>query len=916
MGYLWLNVRGRYLRQRLLAQALHMAARRPTLLVLAEAQSRAGPEDPPFQDYARHVVLPAHGKTGAGLEVYVRTGTTTRASLLWGAEDANALLMEVLTPWGRHHVLAAHAPQISIGVEPYVRWWAAVWREVTCLVDPTTVLVVTDTNSAARPADRGTPRPEDTGYRTFLRAFNLRDLVDLHPVPQDTYSCFQGAARSRIDTAACHSEAQFTIASYHYWASTLLSDHHVPLLLTIAFPLNRLDKPSPHTVSRTPEYHLGPVALSLADTADFHNSVLRRRAVDPQLAPIRWLKGLQRAIYDWAHATGRVRALRFRQYRLKTRPAERAPPSRAPQQPFPARSMLPTVGRFTVMAQSILGTSVTAGHALKRSLVALGEAQRQQSLRGVKRRALRRKQETLNLKRTPEQWREVQRRSRAPPRDVSEIPLDSKALLNPRETLSALYLSRLRLQGHSYRIRDDPDRWAHFQRYLGLLPQHAPPARGDYVQPRHLWEVQSGKARGPDLRLPEADVCIHISWYRHLTEADQKTLCTVVRSPPVSRTVGRRGRVTLLLKNPDQPPQEANLRGITISSHVSKLEPTAFYAVATAVYERALGGPCLVGGMRGISLQEVVRTVHMKLDLARLQNRIVDVLITDLAKFFDAIAQDIHPIVGARVGLGEADHLATHTEGFSYTLPLGPWQSHTLTQLLGTPQDTVQGVHAGATAALPFLRYMDIAYRSSAVEPFRFLGLMWVDDTIVLLERGDSHPIQGVLLDQRVYYQGILRVDVPDRKIQHGSTSDPRPLRSPTPAAVARHLGRAWVTSTPDQRREALARAPEIQPSRVLRYMGTDIYLQGAPTAPRNLPEVRAELWTQLRPQRLSPDAAMMVLMTKLPSKLLPLASVYRPTAKVHAANDALMVRAYKHVTGISRHAHTDALWGPWEHGC
>ena len=152
---------------------------------------------------------------------------------------------------------------------------------------------------------------------------------------------------------------------------------------------------------------------------------------------------------------------------------------------------------------------------------------------------------------------------------------------------------------------------------------------------------------------------------------------------------------------------------------------------------------CLVGGMRGISLQEVVRTVHMKLDLARLQNRIEDVLITDLAKFFDVIAQDIHPIVGARVGLGEADHLATHTEGFSYTLPLGPWQSHTQTQLLGTPQGTVQGVHAGATAALPFLRYMDIAYRSSAVEPFRFPGLMWVDDTIVLLERGDSHPIQG-----------------------------------------------------------------------------------------------------------------------------------------------------------------------------
>ena len=99
---------------------------------------------------------------------------------------------------------------------------------------------------------------------------------------------------------------------------------------------------------------------------------------------------------------------------------------------------------------------------------------------------------------------------------------------------------------------------------------------------------------------------------------------------------------------------------------------------------------------------------------------------TDLAKFLDVIAEDIHPIAGARVALGEADHLATHTEGFSRTLPLGPWQSSTLAQLLGTHQGTIQGVHAGRTAALPFLRFMDIAYRSFAVEPFRFAGLMWL----------------------------------------------------------------------------------------------------------------------------------------------------------------------------------------------
>ena len=220
--------------------------------------------------------------------------------------------MEVLTPWDRHHVLVAHAPQISIGVERYVRWWADIWQEITCLKDPTTVLVLTDTNSAARPADRGTLRPEDTGYRTFVRAFNLRALVDLHPVPQGTYSCFQAAARSRIDRVACHSEAQLSIASYHYWGRPLLSNHHIPLLFTATFPVVGLDKPSPNTVCHKPEYHLGPVALSLAKAADFQRSVLRRKAFNPQAIPDKWLKCLQRASYEWAHVAGRVRALRFR----------------------------------------------------------------------------------------------------------------------------------------------------------------------------------------------------------------------------------------------------------------------------------------------------------------------------------------------------------------------------------------------------------------------------------------------------------------------------------------------------------------------------------------------------------------------------------------------------------------------------
>ena len=48
-------------------------------------------------DYTRHIVLSAHGKTGARFDLYVHSGTTNRATLLCGHEDTNAPLMEVLT---------------------------------------------------------------------------------------------------------------------------------------------------------------------------------------------------------------------------------------------------------------------------------------------------------------------------------------------------------------------------------------------------------------------------------------------------------------------------------------------------------------------------------------------------------------------------------------------------------------------------------------------------------------------------------------------------------------------------------------------------------------------------------------------------------------------------------------------------
>ena len=61
-------------------------------------------------------------------------------------------------------------PQINIGREPYVMWWATIWGEGTRMVDLTSVLVLARTNSAARLAERGGPRLDDMGDRTFLKS--------------------------------------------------------------------------------------------------------------------------------------------------------------------------------------------------------------------------------------------------------------------------------------------------------------------------------------------------------------------------------------------------------------------------------------------------------------------------------------------------------------------------------------------------------------------------------------------------------------------------------------------------------------------------------------------------------------------------------------------------------------------------
>ena len=84
--------------------------------------------------------------------------------------------------------------------------------------------------------------------------------------------------------------------------------------------------------SPAPEYQMGPVAPSPPDTADFQSSVLHKRDIDPQLPLARWLKGLQRAIYDWAHAASRsgpsASGTTASGHPPRSEPLPRRPPSR------------------------------------------------------------------------------------------------------------------------------------------------------------------------------------------------------------------------------------------------------------------------------------------------------------------------------------------------------------------------------------------------------------------------------------------------------------------------------------------------------------------------------------------------------------------------------------------------------------
>ena len=101
-----------------------------------------------------------------------------------------------------------------------------------------------------------------------------------------------------------------------------------------------------------------------------------------------------------------------------------------------------------------------------------------------------------------------------------------------------------------------------------------------------------------------------------------------------------------------------------------------------------------------------------------------------------------------------------------------------------------------------------------------------------MLQRDLDYPLQGTLVDQQAYFEGVMRVALAVKKMWYATTGNPQTLLFITPER-AREMARVpWMRATEAQKKECLRGATEIKPQDKLHYMGTTIWVRGRNTAP------------------------------------------------------------------------------------
>ena len=661
--------------------------------------------------------------------------------------QGDALLIQVYTQETNYGIAVVHAPHAKkVGHKGYSMHWLDFWDRVRPQVDPGSVIVVGDVNSAFHRKDRAVQQPDDTGWRRICSNHGLLDLRQLVRLPTGTWSCMAGEG-SRIDTAALTTESSLRVSQAHHWRSTLLSDHHYPLMLMAHVPEVCVDKPEPTGWARLPEAHMAPVDLTVDQQFQYATEVHDRDRGNPETYPRGFIRRLQMAMYKWAKDRKYTKVRRFDKGELEQRPDEETrrdiggPPMEHPEE------MLPSVPDFIAALRKEMGDPGASERKIKTQFTKLTTQVNREATEARDREKRKARLEGEALGRAPDTWGYVRRSLQIKRPKTENFLLDSKVLMNNREVLARIRRARQELQGVDYQISADARRWSVYQQYVQAMPQRAVQPLRNYIKPAHLWQVTAGKARGRDLEVDGTHVLIDITWYRSLSDADQRDLCKALESPAVLRHLGKQGTLILLVKNANLPATDDNVRGITLGTHLSKVPLAAFFATrGTEAYENALGGPYLVGGISGISLVEVVRTVVMTTDVLQL---------IGTKQFFDRIPKESHPTAGPRIGLGTREELDTQAQGFTTVTPLGETPADENAR--GAPQGTVQGCHVENRCALPLMHAINQMYSSHAANILRTIVKRYVDDAFNLLVEFPEHrecvpqPAQGVVVDTTTY---------------------------------------------------------------------------------------------------------------------------------------------------------------------
>ena len=224
----------------------------------------------------------------------------------------------------------------------------------------------------------------------------------------------------------------------------------------------------------------------------------------------------------------------------------------------------------------------------------------------------------------------------------------------------------------------------------------------------------------------------------------------------------------------------------------------------------------------------------------------------------------------------------------------------------------------GNTCAMPMIYMLNKHYSSHAADILRTVLSQYVDDGFSLTVEDprtgivDPRPAQGILVDAATYAQGIHEIDIPLAKVQYYTNGLHKTIYLPTKQKRVDHLGNFWHTDTPAERLALLQNAEEVHTHNQARYLGCTVNFSGTGARiPYNARDIRRDTQQELELVRLPPAAAMMLIDSKVPTRWYAVASVYKPNKEQHHRNDALLLRMYKQLTGLSRYAKTAAIWAP-----